>query len=96
MLLYYKKNITDGHLAFFKAIAFFKGFYILFNIFIYSKVRSKSLTHLSPSDVRVISAGLDETSSLSGYSQDGAIFSYEKTRLALRLVGFSLENVSKV
>ena len=48
------------------------------------------------SDVRVISAQLEQTSMLAGYSQDGAIFSYENTRLTLVLVGFNLENVSKV
>ena len=48
------------------------------------------------SDVRVISAHLEHTSMLSGYSEDGSIFSYENTRLALILVGFNLENISKV
>ena len=48
------------------------------------------------SDARVISAQLEKTSMLSGYSEDGSIFSYENTRLTLILVGFSLENVSKV
>ena len=48
------------------------------------------------SDVRVISAQLEQTSMLSGYSPDGSIFSYENTRLTLILIGFNLEDVSKV